>query len=198
MKFLIFLAFIASVQSLILECRFGDVWGFGYSCIVQNSQLITSKDDREISEVKGQHLSGKTNDDVKFFQAEVNVFYFPRNLTNFFKNLDKVWIHRAFLQEITKDDLNQFNNTLREIHLHVNQLKVIPSNLFENNENIEEITLSDNQIRHVESGAFDGLQKLRIIYFEENPCTNDYDYGYNHDQAFNTIRRVERKCKVRQ
>jgi hypothetical protein len=41
---------------------------------------------REISEVQGQHLSGKTNDDMRdiYFDRKTMNF-FPRGLTKFFK-----------------------------------------------------------------------------------------------------------------
>lgn len=192
----ILIIFCGEVQSLILECQFESLPFYGYSCKAKNRELVLSKDDREITEVKGQHSDQKTHDDVKCFTAEAMIKYFPRGLAKFFKNIDCIDIQHSNLQEIKKDDLKEFGDKLRKLYLTYNQIRVIESDLFENNPNLEEIYLSDNLIRHVESGAFDGLRKFREMFLMDNPCTNDYDFGYNREKVLARIERIEAKCKL--
>jgi hypothetical protein len=114
MKFLkffliIFSIFIINSQSVTIDCIYEIDPSYGYKCAVQNPYLITSRDDRIVTEIRGLHTSSKTRDDVKFFSSyEKKVNYFPRGLTKVFKNIERVKIYGANLKEITKDDLEQF------------------------------------------------------------------------------------------
>jgi hypothetical protein len=185
---------VGGSESLVLECEFEDD---PYGCLVQNSELITSKDIQTIFEVRGQHESGKNNNDVNFFYSHnKKVKFFPRGLTKFFRNIEKVQIYHGKLQEITKEDLKQFGDKLQELWLGYNKIRVIEGDLFEFNPNLEEIDLSDNYIVHIESGAFNGLEKL-LIWLESNPCTTGRDDYTESDrqQVLEIISEVENSCK---
>lgn len=54
-------------ESVAVHCEF-IVGYYGYKCEVK-SLRITSKDDRSINEVTGEHLSGKNDSDVKWFES---------------------------------------------------------------------------------------------------------------------------------
>jgi hypothetical protein len=182
-------------ENILLECEYGDMYSTGYDCTVQNTELITSKDHRTISEVRGQHLSGKNNDDVKLFYSDYKkVNFLPRGVTKFFKNIDTVWITSGNLQEISKDDLKQFGGNLKHLWLSQNQIKIIEGDLFEFNPNLREISFHSNKIVHIDSGAFDGLQKLRSelnLYY--NPCTRTLTSSINNPSE--VIREVKKSCK---
>lgn len=110
MKFLIiFLTFyFYSIESFLLDCEFGHESDLGYACRAQNENLVTSKENREITKVQGQHIWGE-NDEVLFFYAyQKKVNYFPRGITKFFKNIENILINDGKLKEITKEDLKEF------------------------------------------------------------------------------------------
>jgi hypothetical protein len=84
------------------NCKFEEIKTFRYLCEAQNPKLISSINNHEISEVQGQHLEGKFNDDVKFFKSNNKIVnFFPRGLTKYFKNVEEFEISYANLQIIT-------------------------------------------------------------------------------------------------
>lgn len=76
-----------------------------YYCMIQNPELITSKTNREITSARGRHVNagsknGRTNDDVDYILANnQTILYFPRNLTNVFKNIENIKFISTGLQE---------------------------------------------------------------------------------------------------
>jgi hypothetical protein len=196
----IFLASLAIITSgsanIELECKYNELISRGYYCEVQNAILISSKDDREIFEVRGQHMSGKNNDDVKtFYCKDKKVNFFPRNITKFFPNIATIFINWADLQEIQKEDLKPFGRKLKNLWLGSNKIRVIEGDLFYFSPNLERIDLSRNKIIHIDSRAFDVLEKLHSLWVNTNPCTsNDNQAWYNHSKVLQIIGDVE-KCK---
>lgn len=156
-----------------------------------------SRENRTISEVRGQHLGGKSHNGVHKIKASGKVLnFFPQNLTNYFKNLKFVEIYNANMSEITKDDLQQFGENLKEISLSNNKIEVVEGDLFDATPNIEKINFSNNKIGFIETGAFGNLTKLRELSVANNPCTVGSDYAWNgRDAILNLIERVEESCK---
>jgi hypothetical protein len=191
--FVLMIILISRSESIVLDCDYKDYKEYGYGCWIQNS-IENLKTDREISEVRGQHLSGKGIDDVKSFISYTKTLnFFPQNLTKFFKNIDTVWIQASKLQEISKKDLKQFGRNLRNLWLDWNEIEVIEGNLFEFNPNLEHISLYKNKMVHIGSGAFDRLEKLRELNLKGNPCTRRLPDYYTIPSRI--IREVEKSCK---
>lgn len=198
--FLISLIFCCDANKrIVIDCVYEENSSYGYTCKVQNTELITSKDNREITGVRGFHLDGKGNDDVKLldnYPVNTKCFYFPRMITKFFKNIESVQLHKSALKKLSKDDLEQFGEKLKKLYMHQdNDIEVIEADLFEHNPNLEEIYLQDNKIRHIEDGTFDGLQKLKELRLHGNTCTSETDYTTDRSKLMAVIRSVERKCK---
>jgi hypothetical protein len=178
-------------ESFTVNCKFS-YFNQEYGCDVENIELITSKENRDISQVKSQHLDGKANNDVKWLIFDnKEVKFFPRSLTKFFKNVETVKITNSNLQEITQDDLKEFGKKLKKLCLGGNEIEFIERNLFKYNANLEEISLTSNKIVYIESRVFDDLKKLSNLNFNNNPCTKDF-YGNN----INDIRSLEISCAV--
>jgi hypothetical protein len=193
--FILTLTILNGSESIELECKYRPA-GFSheYDCSVQNSVLITSKNDREISEVQGQHLEEKNNDDVKGFDSSFKTInFFPRGLTKVFKNIDSVWIHKGGLKEISKDDLEQFGEKLTELKLGYNELKVIEGDLFVFTPNLIWLDLKNNKIVHIDSGAFGGLENLGFLFLDDNPCTLTMQTTDADPKP--VAREVEKSCK---
>lgn len=188
--------FIVESQSVTIDCIYAVDPTYGYKCEVQNPYLITSKDDRIVTEIRGQHLNEKTRDDIKFFSSyEKKVNFFPRSLTKVFKNIERVKIYGANLREITKDDLEQFGDKLKSLWLYNNKIEVIEGDLFSFNKNLEEIHIGTNKIKHIQSGAFNSLEKLLELHLQSNPCTSGDDWAESRHKMLQVIRRVDQKCK---
>lgn len=201
MKFLLIFFITSSIfviksQSVLIDCIYDIDLSYGYQCTVQNPYLVTSKDDRIINEIRGQHLMEKTRDDVKFFNSyEKKVNFFPRDLTKLFKNVERVKIYGANLREITKDDLEQFGLKLKSLWLYNNKIDVIESDTFSFNKNLEEIHIGTNKIKHIQNGAFRGLDKLLELHLQSNPCTTGDDWADSRHKMIQVIKRVNDKCK---
>lgn len=162
------------VESITLECKFEESTSFGYTCEVEFI-TITSKIDRTITEVTGNHENNNKNDDVKYFKAQnQNVEFFPLELTKIFKNLESVEISESNLSEIHSSDLQQFGEKLKELTMGSNKIKIIEADLFKFNENLESIDLAFNQIYFIESQVFNGLDKLTKLYLDENSCIDGF------------------------
>jgi hypothetical protein len=184
-------------ESITLNCKYTNNPKYGYTCIARNDDLISSKNDREITKLVGAHSHGKNDDDVKFFQTIVSqVKYFPEGLTNFFKNLEVIEIKSANLMEIGKEDFQQFGDKLRMLWLAGNNLKKIDVDLFEFNKNLEKIGLDSNKIEKINEKAFESLKNLQSLFLRWNLCTNDKDFAENNQAKVQMlIKNVEMKCK---
>lgn len=184
---------ICESESLTFNCLFGY---HPYSCKLKKSTQVTSKHDREIFEVRGQHRKGKSNDDVtQFFSYEDEINFLPRGLTKFFKNIEKIFFRHASLQEIKKYDLKEFSDKLKVLDLAYNEIRVIEKIFFKFNRNLMQIDLSFNKIFHIDSGAFRGLEKLQKLDLTSNPCTITKDFVLNDTQAvLKLITKVEKFC----
>lgn len=162
-----------NVEGYEVKCHYTDVKNYGYKCQIRGSKIIASEDDRTITSVTGEHLNGKTDDDVMCFQS-FGAFYnfFPLGLTDIFKNLEAVYIMRGNLTEIHSSDLQQFGEKLTKLNVNHNFIEVVEADLFQYNPNLEDIEIYDNKLRHIEVGAFGGLTNLKELELKRNPCIN--------------------------
>jgi Leucine-rich repeat (LRR) protein len=185
---------IGGSESIELDCSYFNDIDFVYGCKVQNSVLITSKTNRDVSGIGDTFEIGKSDKDVKYFEAiGITVNFFPRGITKFFKNIDNVWVNSAELKEISKDDLKQFGEKLKVLNLFSNEIEVIEGDLFEFSPNLESINFSYNKIFHIDSGAFDGLKYLEDFHLGGNRCTSAVDTSNSHYSE--AIREAEKSCK---
>jgi Leucine-rich repeat (LRR) protein len=183
---------IGGSKSIVLKCKY-EKYRLGYACIVNNSELVVSTNDKQsISEVQGTHTSGLSNNDVRAFKSNgKTAIFFPRGLTIFFKNIETVQIINGKLQKISKDDLRQFGGNLKKLWLDNNELQEIKGDLFEFNPNLENMSFTSNKIVHIDSGAFDGLVKRDYLNLSKNPCTEFME----NKNFLEIIREVEKSCK---
>jgi hypothetical protein len=122
--------------------------------------------------------------------------FFPRGLTNFFKNVENIYTPSVKLQEITKDDLAQFGGKLILFGISYNEIRVIEGDLFVNNPNLEVTYLEGNKIVQIDSGAFDGLQQLYGLWVFSNPCTDDNARAPNREEVLKLIPVLLNSCNL--
>lgn len=182
------------MESVELFCDFRED-ELGYKC-ESKGVAITSRNDRTIHSIIGEHLNGKTNEDVKFFRNyKVIMNYFPLNLTNGFKNLEVVQVNYSDLKRITSSDLEQFGEKLKILWIGNNIVEVIEADLFKYTPNIESIGLSPQKIKHVDDGAFTKLNKLHSLWFSKNPCGVRTNVENDRMSVLTLITRIEMECK---
>ncbi|KAG5679109.1 hypothetical protein PVAND_008701 [Polypedilum vanderplanki] len=174
LSFLIFFLTIlkfSSANFVTIVCSYCcDHANLSYTCSVQNLDVFT--DDRvNIEKAIGEHVEGKTDDDVTTFRIynPANLKYFPRNVNNVFKNLIGIVIKNSNLEEITSEDLKVFPK-LKLLELWFNQIKAISKGTFKFNPELEIIVLNNNKISVIEPKAFSNLPKLRMLSFYGNIC----------------------------
>lgn len=139
-----------------------------YECKAR--KFTTTKNDREITEVFGDHLEGKTNDDVKSFYVEfATLKYLPTNLGSFFPNLEHLNIFASRLRELTTDDLDGLEK-LKTLGIFGNRIKRIPKDFFKKTPEIHHIDFSYNKILTYDPNMFDQLPELDYVNFLKNLC----------------------------
>lgn len=169
MKFVagIFLVHIVSFgQSVIVNCKFKtsfweDPVGIAYTCqsIAENTGNF-----KFIEEVRGSHLSGKSNVDVLVFQESGNKLQFiPTNLVNFFPNLTVIWLNAPLLQ-LTASDLQPFPNLIRFDSFY-GEFKSIDGDLFQSTKKLKVILVFVNKLENVGENLLSGLNELTFVRF---------------------------------
>lgn len=184
-------------QGATLNCTFekSDYSKYPYTCTA-GSDLITSENDREITEVIGEHLEGKNHDNVEslIVFSKISIL-FPRGVTKFFKNIQEVLIYNTKLEALTKDDLEQFGENLKRFLLYGNPIKVIEPQLFVHNKNLKLIEFQSSRVEVVNESAFDGLDKLEDLNLQMNRCTSSRDFAWKRENVLKLIKSVAEKCK---
>lgn len=196
MKFfaILLIFYINCGESVILECNFEDDPHLGYMCDVKNEDLIISGDEREITSVSGQHQVGKTNDDVTFFFSDYRKLnFFPRGISNFFRNIKNIQVGFANIHELTSKDLEQFGGNLRQFYFYGNSLETVKADLFKFNQNLEKVSLRASKVKVIDKETFDRLTKLDGLWLSLNQCINKDATDRNEVLAL--IKIVEENCE---
>lgn len=123
-------------------------------------------------QVNGEHEEGQTHSNVRMVYAnkQTEPCKLPKDMKNFFPDLDGIkWVHGS-LRTIDADDLDFPNLDL--LDLLDNKLVSLPSDLFMNSPKLQWIQFDDNAIVHVGRKIFDALEEIETIRFRSNPCMN--------------------------
>lgn len=184
---------------VINQCSIGQQL---YTCQVTEASL-TQSDNRTIQSFSGNHLTGKTNNDVTaVWFKKTEATFFPRGLHRIFPNLISVRIENCGLKEITCDDLKGLQN-LEVIYLANNQLTTLPSNLFQNMPKLKKIDFHINNLEFLSSKLMRPLNALTWVDFRKNKSINVlYMNNMNsmHPESVKTIEELNRiidiNCKL--
>lgn len=194
----IFTFLILSVKSFQLECEFKFIF---YTCLSENFTK-TSLDNLEghgVNSVIGNHLENWNNTFVHRIIIRGSKWnFFPKNLTNFFPNVEVLHIENTKIKFLNSDDLKPFIK-LTSLTITGNKIEKISSDLFKYTQNLKDLDLDENQIKIIESGTFNGLKKLNFFYIQNNPCTKDtkeiQTHAQNRNDVIQLIAKVEEKCR---
>lgn len=177
---------------MILDCHFGisDSWLIPdlYSCV---GTFNFTGDPIFVTEVSQRHVPGLTNNDVKriFMNNQVMTFI-PRNISNFFPNIESIEVFNVGLTELTREALNGFPK-LRQMNLNPNNIQIVSNDVFEGNPVLEKLALSGNPIRSVAHNVFDHLTKLDLVHMFV-PCIGFF--GDTRVAVENFIFQVSVRC----
>lgn len=162
---------VASSHGVSLNCTFREhssYWGQKYACVVEN--LTTSATNRIVAGVIGNHIEGKTNDDVvKVFVQYQYCPYLPINLGTYFKNLEILYVMKSNVSHLTNDDLTGLTK-LKLFDVSYNPITRLHHDFFKGHETIEIISFYDCELTFVEKGSLAPLVHLKEGHFQGNPC----------------------------
>lgn len=143
-----------------IHCNFTEHRTLGYTCQVKNLETYRI----EIEGVIGDHLQGKTNEDVKFFDATSKSLQFlPRFLHHTFPNLEHITFNGENFKEILRSDLTPFGKNLRSLSLVNTELEDLPEDLFEDTPNLGHLYLQSANLKHIHKSTFKAVKKLYFL-----------------------------------
>lgn len=158
--------------AVIFQCHFRStswvVIGSRYTCDVT---LVESENDTHVTEVTGDHLEYRDNEDVEVINVldQYLLEMIPKDIEKFFPNLIGIRWYHGTLIDITADDLTPFPY-LRLLSLRGNKIVIIDEDLFVATPRIEYVSFRENLIEHVGENILDSLPHISEILFENNVC----------------------------
>jgi hypothetical protein len=171
---IVLLMFASFGDSIIITCNF-QLWDFGiglgiiYECdsmAVENSGNLTI-----IEEIRGSHMSGKTNANVLgFWERSGNLNYIPSNLNSFFPNIRGFHSANSPLLKVSASDLQPFPNLVR-FSVITAHFTSIEGDLFQHTRNLRRVEFNRGRLTSVGENLIHGLNQLTFMQFF-NPCLN--------------------------
>lgn len=165
---------IPNAVSLSANCEFkNDTWfnfDAAYFCYLRSVKVETPN--VLVFEVHGNHLSGKTSDEVNsiWIDHSPECFYFPARFHHFFSNIKGLSITNTGLKAITREDLRNFPK-LTTVWIYSNKLTTLGPRLFAFNTKLKFIDFGDNRIRSISADILDPIANLEKALFNKNICT---------------------------
>ena len=180
MKIFLLLAQIFSIvpiDSTTIDCKYLDDLKFRhfdhiYRCDVERVAFVEDEES-EVAEVRGKHLEGKSNDDVKmvFFRFATSLSTVPQGLAKFFPSLVGLLFTEMEVEELSGEELGSYPKLEMFGFELSSKLKRISGDFFKSTPKMEIVNFSNNrQLEHVGAGLLDGLQNLFEAHFVGNAC----------------------------
>lgn len=162
---------LQTVNAIILNCEYGpgsDGYGNYYSCVAKNFQ--TTFTDRNVSEVTGNHTSGKSNDDVE----QVYIFkqscpFLALNLSSHFKNLKVLYVSTSNVRHLLNGDLDGLTK-LKIFDVAHNPIEEFQSDIFNGHESIERVSFYNCHLKIIDPDVLNPLVNLKKAHFDKNAC----------------------------
>jgi hypothetical protein len=178
MKFaagIIFMAFVSFGQSVILNYEFRMAnWnraGIFYCC---ENKAQNTGNSTIIEEVRGEHSSGKTNEDVETFMENGHTLTsFPSNLASFFPKLKVIFITGPLLQ-LSSSDLKPFPDLIL-FYSWDGKFTSIDGDLFQYTRKLKFIIFSVPGLKKVSENLLTGLDDLVSLNFYFSGCIGTFD-----------------------
>lgn len=185
-KLLIFLcALVSSVLAQIptdssLTCTFITT-AVGYSC---NLQFNNSAGRDDFTEIRGVHLEGMTNADVRvILSTSGQTNNVPQIVCNEFPNLEYLDLTNLGINTVGENAFSACRS-LRWLRLWNNQIWQLPVNVFESNSALTYLDLDSNWLNQLPVGIFSSLTSLETLELANNFFNYDTSIP---DDTFSTL-----------
>ncbi|CAG9798479.1 unnamed protein product [Chironomus riparius] len=140
---------------------------YGYTC---DLTIINPNGLNNFNEISGQHLNGKSNEDVFYiysYNSGANSTNIPSVICQQFPNLDRIQIQRFGIRAV--DDYSFSNcKKIQYIYINENYISQIHENSFQNNPDLLRLSLQYNQIAVLPEKLFINLNKLQMLDLGQN------------------------------
>lgn len=185
---------IPLAASLNVTCNYRITsWSFineHYQCHVTELRVVSQ--DEVVDTINGEHLPGKSANDVKSLDIDDQVCMFvPRKFESFFKNIEGIRISASSLESITQVDLQPFPN-LKQLVLTNNGIIELSSDLFEHNQKLVFLDFSNNNILLIPEDIFRPIKKLESIDLTDNICITKA--GHTEADIQEVVREIIASC----
>lgn len=172
------LLMLQKTGGVVLECEFKDLYtqyGSFYTCIAKNFR--TELNDRTVTEIKGNHRTGMSNDDVKmFYMKKQPCPYLPLKAGSYFPNLEAIYFIKSNIQHLLSGDLDGLTK-LKIFDIQQNPVEVLGRDFFQGQDKIKQISFLDCHLRFIDVEALEPLVNLVDANFRTNKCI-DRETGY--------------------
>lgn len=194
MKLLTIMCLTLSSNAAMLDCTYSvmNFWFVNglYCC---TARLVLLGDPFVVNDVSQNHLADNSNSNVTGLRIiHQDIKQLPRDLENFYPNLESIDLQASKVEAISKDDLKGLLN-LKQLHLNDNKIKVIESDLFADSPLMVAISFYNNPVVHVAHNVFDNLPELKTLHFELSICCSQGAFA-NRDLVLTLISRLTIKC----
>lgn len=159
-------------SATVLECDYKTYddshWGMRYTCIAKSFR--TTLNDRTVTEVKGNHNSGRGNSDVRrLFIKKQSCSYLPLNLAAHFPNLEILYVMNSNVQFLYDGDLDGLTN-LKVLDVSHNPIEQLGKDFFKGHSSIEQLSFYDCHLKIIDAEALNPLTNLKFAAFDNNIC----------------------------
>lgn len=164
-----------------------------YVCHV--TELPKNSKTKEIKSFKGRHEWFKSKKNVIWMYFEdIPLGFVPKNLDRKFPNIKFVSFWRCGIEKISRNDLNGLEN-VEYIDFQLNQLRMLPDNLFADMKKLREIRFADNKLEWLSSKLLRPIEAtLEVADFRNNTKIDEYfDRQY---KCFNDLAELKRIIDV--
>jgi Leucine rich repeat len=186
---------IITVSAIDIECEFRMAQSLLmldlYACRVIN---LTLTDSKSLEIVTGDHLSRKSNADVKeiyFTNHPCDLDFIPQNIHKHFPNIILIEFDNCKIRSLTGDELKDYVN-LEKFSIDSNGIRMIPGSLFQNNPKMKYISFIDNKITKVGSNLLTRLEHLTYVDFKYNNCISKS--ADNRTSVLELVEELKEKC----
>ncbi|XP_070508999.1 leucine-rich repeat-containing protein 15-like [Chironomus tepperi] len=135
----------------------------GYLCSLLSNNADSS------TEISGQHLSGRTDDDVDMLVSfHLTFTELTSNLCDKFPNLKRLKIMSSDIAKVYPNALNNCKN-LNEFHLISSKITELPVDLFSENPELTRIEINNNNnLTTLPENIFESLYEVRLLWLYRN------------------------------
>lgn len=151
-----------------MECDFENL-NEEYTCTAINVEIL--KENMELENVIGKHLSRKSNPDVCDLIVENSTMnYLSNDFFKTFPNLQNVVYLNANITFLKKGDFHGAA-VLLSVEMNGNSIRKLEDDIFEGAEVLEIIKMKMNEIQEISENAFKGLKHLKYLILNKNTIT---------------------------